>query len=214
MSPYHCPCPNVVACNCLHGFENIADRVYWKLRLVQLALIDELLTINGEYLHFAAGGRLRLQHLLVLPDEYKLEQQASMEGHTSRYAIHPSVSGTPPSLWPYGGDSIPIVQANLGGATFLPALLDGRKGSADSRRIYAYHNCGQKNLGSLKPEPCVPIGPVTRSWTLPLSWVGQTHICAATITPTGVVAGTPQLHITGRNLTLDLTPGRPIRLIC
>eukprot|EP01052_Picozoa_sp_SAG31_P027439 SAG31_NODE_2570_length_5460_cov_3.135236_2_plen_135_part_00 len=112
------------------------------------------------------------------------------------------------------GDHIPIVQPDLGGATFLPALLNDRKGRADPTRIYAYQNCGQKNLGSLKPEPCGHLDQVTRSWTLVLFWLGQ-NISAATITPTGVVANTPHLSITGpRNLTLDLTPGRPVRLIC
>eukprot|EP01052_Picozoa_sp_SAG31_P027440 SAG31_NODE_2570_length_5460_cov_3.135236_3_plen_1561_part_00 len=105
MSPNKCACPNVVACNCLHGFENIADRVYWKLRLIQLALTDELLTVNGDHLHFAQGGRLRIQHLLVLPDEYELGQHTSMKGDASRYAIHPSAKGTAPSTWPFGGAS-------------------------------------------------------------------------------------------------------------
>ena len=244
MSPNACPCPNVVACNCLHGFENIADRVYWKLRLVQLALTDELLITDAEQLHFGAGGRLRLQHLLVLPDDYALGQQTSMKGVASRYAIHHAAKDTPPSTWPYGGewhisrpssfpvplvhshtlhckypmvvttgDSIPIVQPDLGGATFLPALLNDRKGKADPRRIYAYQNCGRKNLGTLAPQPCVSLGPVTRSWILPLSWAGQ-NVSAATITPTGVTPNTPRLDIAGRNLTLDLTPGRPVRLIC
>lgn len=52
---------------------------------------------------------------------------------------------------------------------------------------------------------------VTQQWTLPLSWVGR-NVTYALVTPDGVLPGQPTVLVSGRNLTVVLPPGRPVRL--
>lgn len=76
-------------------------------------------------------------------------------------------------------------------------------------------SCGSDpNQWAGAKAPVVPAN-VTQRWTLPLSWTTAQPprtIVADLITPSGVQPATPPLTISGRNLTLQVPPGRPIRL--
>ena len=67
--------------------------------------------------------------------------------------------------------------------------------------------------GSKQPLPVPGGATVDQSWTLPLAWVGKTVI-ATTISPSGLVPGSPTVQLQGRDLKLiGVTPGWPVRLV-
>jgi len=70
---------------------------------------------------------------------------------------------------------------------------------------------GDPNQWAGVKAPLPDAANITQQWVLPLSWVGRT-VSTTLITPDGAVPGQPAITIAGRNLTLSLHPGRPVRL--
>ena len=112
------------------------------------------------------------------------------------------------SHWPHGGDFIEYYRPSVDGTAdtvFVPEVvmppLSASKTAPttiNSRKIFAYMHSG---AGAAQ----------THTFEMPDTWSGQ-QVSATTITPSERVPGQPEVHVHGRNLTLELTPGRPVVL--
>lgn len=166
------------------NWESLADRVYLQAKVLVLRLTDT-------ELHGA--------------DSVTGEMHFS-NGGTRRH-------------WPHGGSTIeyfrpgPVVagglisaDATVGAAVFVPEVVLPPPGSSKTAptkinptRMYVYLHSGAGAAQS-------------HTWQMPASWVDK-PINATTITPAGRVDGHPAVSIRGQNLTLEVTPGRPVVLM-
>lgn len=94
------------------GWAAIADSFYLKARVYQLALTDELLSSSGSVFRFRGGG---------------VVQEAHARGRVWELS--------PPSSWPYGGDSIPIVS---GTSVLVPLVMPNGQLSSDTLHSYQW----------------------------------------------------------------------------
>jgi hypothetical protein len=144
------------------GWEYWANQFYMTAKVYQIALTDELLGTDPATGHhrFAGGGRIHRNH-------------TSAKGHDYLRARFPSVSDLPtPSTWPYGGDSIPIVDGK--GGVFVPLVAPD--GTLDNSTVHAY-----QKASSAPPDPsCALFQPSSSSYiaannTALGDWAGQPY---------------------------------------
>lgn len=111
----------------LCAWADLAHRFYMNARLYLLALTDELAgsdgVVGGEGRHrFIGGGVLQRSHAAW---------RAPMPGAAARASV--PVSLGPPSMWPYGGDSIPVA---YDGRVFVPLVLPD--GSVSQTTVHTF----------------------------------------------------------------------------
>ena len=108
---------------------SIADRFWLSAKLYQLALTDELLGEGGAadsgappHHRFLGGGRI-------------------LKAHANRRAAAPRAAAEgglgPPSVWPYGGDSIPVAR---GSGVFVPLVQPDGTLSPSTAHAYVASN--------------------------------------------------------------------------
>ena len=168
------------------GFGAIANRVYLHAKLLQVALTEELLGEAEGTLRFTNGNALRSSH--ARSSHARVLQHESAE-------VGRADDGAP-STWAVCGTYIPIARS---GATFLPKLV--RKGVLDPYIFHAYEQTNDQYGGG---------APVTQTWTIPSCWHGK-KLTATVIGPDGLSPG-PELSQSGGQLTLNVQPGRPVRI--
>ena len=117
--------------------------------------------------------------------------------------FRPSVTGSAPGRLSRPGNRKEVLSI-VGAAAFVPEVLLPPSASPrdapttiNPRKIFAYLHSGS---GAAQ----------NHTWKIPDTWVGQ-HVSAITITPSGRVRK-PAVHVQGKDLTLELTPGRPVVL--
>jgi hypothetical protein len=141
---YDVDCANPGTGKC--GWVSFADSFYTAARLYQLALTDELLGEAEGALRFAAGGRVRRAHTTIgSRDRGKGRRRRPSKAAPVAFDDVPQ-----PSTWPYGGDSISIVDGR--GGYLLPLVMsDGA--TLDPNVMHAY----QSSNGSPSPDPGCPL---------------------------------------------------------
>jgi len=179
-------CTGSAATDPFGNWEQLADRIYLQAKVLALRLTDtELHGVDS------ASGEMRFSN-----------------GGTSRH-------------WPHGvsiieyfrpgrpavGDSDGLLNtdATAGAAVFVPEVVLPPPGSLKTaptklnpNKVFVYLHSG---AGAAQRQ----------AWQIPTSWVGK-PINATTITPTGRIDGQPALSVNDQNLTLEVTPGRPVVL--
>jgi hypothetical protein len=119
------------------GWVQWTNNFYLTAKIYQLALTDELLGTDEStgYHRFARGGRVHRNH-------------TSAAGHDWLRAMAKAgmaIGDLPtPSTWPYGGDSIPIVDGF--GGVFVPLIKPD--GTVDNGTVHAY-----QKASSAPPDP-------------------------------------------------------------
>ena len=208
-----CDCSNISMCSGNastnpfgNTWESLADKVYLEAKPYLLTLTGagsggELMSYDngtGEMRYGNGGTRTHWPH----------------GGSTIEY-FRPSFAATrtKPSQQPQhddggrpghpGARSGPL-QSTVGAATFVPEVVLPRSTGPRTAptvinplKVFAYLHSG---VGAAQ----------NHTWEMPDTWSGQ-QISAITITPSGRVKK-PAVHVQGRNLTLELTPGRPVVL--
>jgi hypothetical protein len=169
------------------NWESLADRVYLKAKVLALRLTDTNL-LGGDSvtddMRFSNGGTSRFWP----------------HGDSTIEYFRPRPVG--------GGAGVPRDDATAGAVVFVPEVVLPPPGSPKTapteinpRKVFVYLHSG---AGAAQSR-------TTLTWQMPASWVGK-RVSAATITPSGRVEGQPTLGVHGRNLTLEVTPGRPVVL--
>ena len=116
--------------------------------------------------------------------------------------------------WPHGNNSTIeyfrpsgglCADPTSGAAVFVPEVVLPPPGSPKTaptkvnlKKVFVYLHSG---AGAAQHQ----------TWQMPTSWVGK-PINVTTITPTGRVDGQPALSVSEGNLSLKVTPGRPVVL--
>ena len=122
---------------------DIADSFWLSAKLYQLALTDELLgdSLDGSHHRFLNGGKVMKGHT-------NLNVKGEKEKVYTNYQKDDKLG--PPSVWPYGGDIIPVARGN---SVFIPLVtIDG---TLSPNIAHAY-------LSSSTPKPT----PLTQSCQL------------------------------------------------
>ena len=199
-----CDCSNMSMCstnastNPFGHWESLADTIYLQTKPYTLTLTGagaggDLLSFNrssGE-MYFGNGGtRTHWPH-----------------GASTIEYFRPSVAESGPAQHERPGNHEAEgsgMQSIVGAAVFVPeVLLPPSAGprtaptTFNPRKIFAYLHSGASAAQN-------------HTWEMPDTWSGL-QVSAITITPSGRVRK-PAVHVRGRNLTLELTPGRPVVL--
>jgi hypothetical protein len=192
-----CNCSNISMCssnattNPFGHWEDLADTIYLKAKPYILTLTGagangELMSFNdttGE-MRFGNGGTDRhWPHGQSLIEYFRPSISHDARTATFKQGVR-SIEGA--TTWTPEVSLPPATGPRTSPTTINPY------------KVFAYLHSGAG-------------APQTHTWQMPATWAGK-QVNATTITPSGRVPGQPKLHVQDRNLTLELTPGRPVVL--
>jgi hypothetical protein len=148
----------------LCGFYAYAEQFYTHARVFQMALTAELLGErifegNDEYLFFDNKGHIYRRHILILKKKDKAHTSSirtlgrlNIDHMTESITRRENTSNLglgSPSMWPFGGDMIPIIDDTNG--YLLPLVIQG--GDAfDNNTLHAFVSAN----GQYPPDPSCP----------------------------------------------------------